>query len=587
MKKLLALMLATSLSFAVLAGCTPTETTTETDTTTPSTTEGTTTETGTGNGSLPAVTDGSQMIINLTSEPPEMFHTKSTTSGSFNVMRHTLGTLTALDENDAPVPGMAESWEYDEATLTYTFKIREGQTWSTGDALTAEDYAYAFKTLIDPRFGAPYANMGYMIKNAEAINTAGADLVTPTEETSEEDRAQYVLDLDAAVEAAMAETPLGVEVVDDYTLKVTLERPLTYALDMLAFGVFNPLDEALYLEYGADYGKNVETTPSCGPFTMTEWVHESEIVLTKNENWYDAANVALDSIKFVMISDSNTSLNALRAGEIHSASVNADQTAQLRGEGVEVDSFSDGSAWYFEYNTTVPGLSNAKVREALTKAIDVDMFINQVIKNDSTVATSFTPPAISGGTFEALANGLIERDITGAKALLEEGLAEEGIALADFKPVYITDDTTAAQTYAAFMQQQFKANLGIDVTVEPMTYKNRIERMQNRDFDIVMSGWGPDYNDPMTFLDLFTSTNGNNHTGYANPVYDQLILDAVNEADPEARTQILLEVEKLIATDYPVGPIYARSLNYVVNGFEGGYRTALQDMNFIYAQPVA
>ncbi len=569
MRKLFATTLALMLGASAFTGCGPTDgpkVTEDTSTEKPATEDKTEDkaedkkEDKTETAETTPVAAAKNISINLGSEPPEMLSILTTDTTSGTVLRHVVENLVMLDENDRVIPGVAESWEFDESTLTYTFKLRENSKWSTGQPVTANDFVYAWRTLVTPETAAEYSYFGYVFKNGEAI-----------------------------ANGEMAPTELGVKAVDDYTLEITLERPTSYALGMFAFYVFAPVNEEAHAQLGDTYGKDAATLPTNGPFNMAEWTHESNIVLTKNPDYWNADKVNLDQITMTMIKDSNAALNEFRTGGAQMIGLTGDQALQLKDEGFDLSTYDDGSAWYFEYNTTEPGLNNPKIRQALTLAVDAELFVSGVVKNNSIIADAFTPPCINGveGPFSEAVGQLIKRgDYAYAKELFEEGLAEEGLETLELS--YITDDSDTAALHGAFFQEQWKTNLGLDVKVETMPFKSRLDRMTTKDFSIVMAGWGPDYNDPMTFLDVFVSGGGNNHTSYANPEYDALIKQAAEEIDPAKREEVLIQAEQILIRDMPIGPIYNRSRDYVTApGLTGVIRTAFQDINLVYADYVA
>ncbi len=566
MKKRLSLLLAAAMVLGTLAGCAPTGTA-------PS---GSTPPTGSvAPTDSPAVTGPKEVTVNLSSEPPELNSVLTTSTGSGNVLRHIVDGLTALDANDKPQPAVAEKWDITDENRTYTFHLREGMKWSNGEPVTANDFVYSWTQLFTPEVAAPYAGTwaGMILGASEHLN-------------GEEPSAEVRTELDAKGYEGL---PMGFKAVDDYTLQVTLTNPYPYFLDVLAFYSFAPLNQKGVEAIGWDtYAKEFDSIVTNGAYKMTSWAHESEIVLEKNTEYYKADSIKIDKITMVMITDAGTALNAFQTGEVDFINVNAENRQILEAQGVEIHQQNDGSCWYFEFNNTLPGLNNAKVRKALTLGVDAETFVKSVVNNNSTVANSFVPPAVSSGEFAAAVGPQLTRgDYAAAKALLDEGLAEEGLTVADFHPVLIADDTSAAQKYSAFFQEQFKTNLGVDVKVELMTYKNRIERMQNNEFSIVMAGWGPDYNDPMTFLDLFVTGSGNNHTQYSNPAYDKLVDDARKEPDPAKRTQIMIQIEELLAQDMPVGYIYNRVKDYVLSDKLTGYvATAFTDMSLLEADVV-
>ena len=196
-------------------------------------------------------------------------------------------------------------------------------------------------------------------------------------------------------------------------------------------------------------------------------------------------------------------------------------------------------------------------------------FVKSILQNDSYVATSFTPKAIAQGEFKKAVGDLIERpannDYTETKKLLEEGLREEGLTLETFKITMIADEGDSVARMCAYVQEQLKQNLGVKMEINQLTYKARLQAMTDKQFSVVMAGWGPDYNDPMTFMDLWVTDGGNNHTSWSNAKYDKLIEDARKEADTAKRTQLLVDAEKLLMEEMPVGPIYCRVRDYVVS----------------------
>lgn len=581
MKKLLALSLALVMVLMAFAGCgakTPPA---------PGSNPGTS-EPG------PAPAGPKEIIVNLGSEPPMMNSILTTSTGSMNVLRHIVDGLVALDQNDEPIPGVAESWTYDEATMTYTFKLRKDYKWNNGEPVTAHDFIFAWDTFFSFEAAAPYAGTWapLILGATERMNVLTDEQYNALDAADKAaiDAAKPSAEFLADMAAKGYENGIGYKAVDDYTLQVTVTGPYPYFLSIMAFPNFFPINEKGYNEMGGvdAYGTEAELLLTNGAFNMTAWNHEDSIVLEKSANYPKAGEINLDKITMLMISDTGTAFNTFLAGEVDMIGLNGEQAQNMRDQGRNVLFYDDGSCWYFEFQNEHKGLNNKKVRQALTMAIDAELFIETVTKNNSAAAYSFVPPAISNGTFTAKVGKLVNRDAAAAKKLLDEGLAELGMTAADLKLTIIADEGDTAAKNCAFFQEQWKTALGIDVAVEQMTYKNRIERMQNHDFDIVMAGWGPDYNDPMTFLDLFVTGNGNNHTKYSNKAYDKLVADAMVEPDAAKREGIMIEIEKVLMDDMPVGPIYNRARDYICSDrLTGVVRTAFTDMSFIYADVVA
>lgn len=502
----------------------------------------------------PGTIEKNSITVNIGSEPPEMFSVTTTDTTSFTVLRHVIENLVSIDENDKVIPGVAIDWTVSEDGLVYTFNLRDNMKWSNGEPVTADDFVFAWTSLLTPSFAADYSYFGYVFKNGKAYNegTATAD-------------------------------QLGFKAVSDYVLEVTLENPTTYFLDTLAFGVFAPLNEKAYNEFGSAYGTDADKMVYNGAFKMTSWEHESRIVLEKNSDYYNAEQIELEKINMVMINDTNAALNSFKAGEVDVIGLNGEQAQLMRSESYPVLTYEDGATFYLEYNMEDPQLGNANLRKAITYAIDKQAFVDSIVKNTSKAAVSFTAPAINGlekKYYEEIGALLPNLDIEKAKEYYSKALEE--LAVDKIELTMITDDTDTAIKNAAFVQEQLRVNLGIEIQVESMPFKSRLERMSNKDFSIVFAGWGPDYNDPMTFLDMFETGNGNNHTSFTSEAYDELLDKVRTELDPVTRMGLLMDLEKMLIDELPIGPIYWRSKDYVLSGkIESGVvRTAFQDMNF-------
>lgn len=516
------------------------------------------------------------LTINTQTEPPELNSVLTTSSGSMDVLRQCMDGLVILDANNDAKPGAAASWDEvtnDDGTVTYTFHMQENGVWSNGTPVTAADFEFALDLLFNPAYGAAYAGTWapYFVGAEDMMAALNAD-------TGELDQAAY----DAAVATK------GWDAVDDKTFTITTTSSYPFFIKLLAFVNFLPVNQAFYEEVGADnYAKDADKLIYNGAFNITEWQHEDHITFAKSDTYWDADAINLKGATFRMIKDDNTSKNEFVAGNLDETPVSGEVASQLKEQGYDIMNYSDGSSWYLEFNCNLPGTNNAKVRKALTLGVDAQSFIDNIVQNESVVATSFTPAAIANGEFKELVGDLTVRstDYTEAKALLEEGLAEEGMTAADLNLVMIADDTTSAQKYATFIQEQLKTNLGVQITINSMPYKSRIAAMQSGDFSLVFAGWGPDYDDPMTFLDLFYSTSGNNHGGYASTQYDALVDAAKAELDVDARNDIMVQIEQLIATDYPIGVIYQRSVSYVQSdAADGLVRKAFNDVNIRYVK---
>lgn len=525
-----------------------------------------------------------EITINLVQEPPEMDSILTTSSGSMNVLRHIVEGLVVLDENDEAQPGMATKWDVSEDKKTYTFHLREGAKWSNGEEVTAEDFVFAWNQHFNARTGAPYASTWMTkIAGAEEIYKATAERVDPNDEKSDYKMAEKDI-------PAFMEEHAGWKAVDKYTFQVTFTGPFQYAAVLMAFPSFFPVNKNAYEAAGGNkkYATDVDKMAFNGPFKMTEWTHEDSIVLEKNPDYWNADEIKLDKITMKMINQETTAMNEYNNGSIDMIQVSGENINQMKDAGADVKGFDDGGAWYLEFNSQEKPYNNAKVRKGLTLAVDPQEMIKTVLQNDSKIATSFTPDCVAQGKFKEHVGDVFQHvtnnDYSEAKKLLEEGLKEEGMTLADFKPTIVCDDTSVAKSQAEFLQAEFKQNVGVQLTIKQVTYKTRLSLMDSGDFEIVFAGWSPDYNDPMSYLDMWVTGNGNNHGKWSNKEYDALIEKAAGIADTNEYYETLKQAEKILAEECPIGFIYDRQTNYVTSDrLKGVVRTAFQDINLNYA----
>lgn len=533
-----------------------------------------------GCGSNSKEETNAEVVINLGTEPSDLNSITSTGSIDGNVLRHCMEGLITLDENDEAIPGVAkevptvENGGISEDGLTYTFKLREDSKWSNGETVTAKDFEFAFTALFTRGTAADYADTwAPLIVGAENLLKATKNITVDK----------------VATEAKDEYEARGWKALDDTTFEVKLNAPCTYFVPLMAFINFYPVNEEFYLNAGSKYATEADQLMYNGAFIMTSWQHENNLVLEKNENYWDNGSIKLSKITMEMITDPNTIINRYNEGTIDMIGLNAanKETLENAGKGDLIAQYNDGSNFYLEFNTNVKGLNNAKVRKALTLALDAETFVKSILKNSSTVANSFTPAAIQNGEFANKVGDLVHRDqydTAAIQALLEEGLAEENMKVSDLDITILMDDGDDVKKQGAFVQEQFK-KIGVTLNVEQVTYQTRLQRMSDKKFDITFAGWGPDYNDPMTFMDLWLTGAGNNHTSWSNAKYDELISKARVEGDAAVRENYLIEAEKILAEEMPVGYVYCRVRDYACSErLTGVRRTAFQDINLKYAE---
>jgi oligopeptide transport system substrate-binding protein len=344
----------------------------------------------------------------------------------------------------------------------------------------------------------------------------------------------------------------------------------------------------LYEKVGAEkYGAEAANLLYNGPFIMESWVHEQNVVLKKNPNYWNASKITIQEVQYDMITDTQASFTKFLAGDYDVTGLGkSDYWIQSEAAGFETKTFSDGATFYLEFNLKDPSMANKKIRQALCYALDRKSYISKIMKDKSIPALAFVNPEIRGATktsYREEAGDLIkDNQSEEAKKLYAEGLAELGVDKISVS--IISDDSDLAKSRAEAMAESMKKNLGIEISVDSMPFKSRLEKMSNGEFQMVYAGWGPDYNDPMTFLDMFETGNGNNHTSYSSAEYDKLLADARKTMDNKKRYEIYKQMEKLLLTDMPIAPIFFRIRAYTTRPeVKGITRSAFQDMNYLYA----
>ncbi len=449
--------------------------------------------------------------------------------------------LLKRDKDGQIVGGLAEKWEVSEDGLVWTFHLRDGIKWSNGDPITANDFKAGWLRALDPNTASQYSYMLYPIKNAEAFNNGKAKV---------ED--------------------LGIKVVDDKTIEVTLEAPTPYFDDLLTFKTYMPTNEKFLAEKGDKYfAEDAENVLSSGKYVMKEWVHDSEIKLEKNPNYYDAANVKVDNVVLKLIADNAAAFNAFKNGEVDVTTVTIEQAKEFAGDD-RLKSNNDGSVWYMLFNTHNKVLSNKKIRKALLMAVNREEMTSKVLNGAGRVAKTFVPAGIGmQGLEKADFTEEVPTTIPGfnpdeAKKLLAEGLSELGLKqFPDLELLF--NDSGNNKVIAEYIQESLNKNLGVNLNLAAVEFKERVARMKSQQFDIVLAGWSGDFKDPITYLDLFTTNGGNNNGRYSNPRYDELVKTIKSTGDKEVRIKAMIELEGIIADETPVGTLFHRERKILVN----------------------
>ena len=508
----------------------------------------------TGNGTA------QEVRLNLGDEPPSLDPQRSNDQLSFDVIGQVQEGLVRIKDTAhiEKGSGLAKDWTVSPDGLTYTFTLKDAR-WSDGQPIKAQDFEFAWKRAMDPRTGSQYNYQLFYIKGGEAAATIKIPQnykSDPAAKTS----------TDQQIEAALKD--VAVKATDEKTLTVTLSHPTPYFLSLTAFPTYMPSRQDVVEKHGEKYGADADRLVFSGPFKVTTWTHENELILEKNENYWDAATVKLEKVNFQLnVKETNTAINMFEAGDLDSTGIPGDFIPQYKDKGLQTMPIA--ASYYAEFNTKDPVFKNAKIRKAFSLAIDRKLFTNDIMRNGSLPAEGLVPPSIPGlvdptKPFRQESGALVP---TGAqpdeaKRLLAEGLRELNLQQLP-EITLLTNDSATAKKYSQGLQEFWNKNLGVAVKLESIAFKQALQKMIAGQFQVVLGGWAADYLDPMTFLDLFLTGGGNQYAGYANSAYDSLVEGAKRTDDQKERLKALSAAEKMLVDDAPIAPLYFATINWV------------------------
>lgn len=401
--------------------------------------------------------------------------------------------------------------------------------WSNGDPVTSEDFRYAWLRALNPDTAGQFAFIISDFVEGASDFAAG--------EGSAED--------------------VGISAPDDQTLEVTLANPTPFFLGLTAFPTYFPLNQSFVEEQGDSFGRSADAILYNGPYTLSEFDSANGATFEKRGDYWDADNAAMETVEGRIVKDEQTALNLYQSGELDRTSLTSEQVEQFR----DSDEFSTEAqlvSWWFDMNLEDDVLSNKSIREAIQRAVNREQLAQDVL-NDGSVASEGLVPRETAGpdgeTFrEAYGSVVSEFNADEARQLYEQGVEELGQ-----QPTLtiLTGDTSVARDLATFLQGQLQENLGAEVEIDQQPFDARLERMEASDYQMVVSGWGADFNDPINFMNLYTSENSFNNSGFSNEEYDQLIEQAGSEADEQQRMDLMADAESLLVQDEAaIAPLY-------------------------------
>ncbi len=518
MKRTLVLILALTVLVTVFAGC---------------------------GSSSNSTSSGKAISATIASEPKTLDPSLNNSVDGGNYILCGFEGLATIGKDGTIVPGAAEKWEISSDGLVWTFHIRKDAKWSDGKDLTSNDFIYSWKRTVDKETAADYAYYIYFIKNGEKINSGEADINT-----------------------------LGVKAINDKTLEVTLENPCPFFTEIVAFPVLVPQREDIVSKDASKWALDPKTYIGNGPYKLTSWEHDSKITFEKSDTYWGKDSIVAPKIEWYLMNDQNAILSAFKNGQVvYAKNIPTDEFAAEKEAGNLIILPLLGN-YYIDLVNNKPPFDNPKIRKAFSLAIDRNYLVEKVRKGGETPASGFVPYGIADvkqePDFRTTAGDLIsakqedyQKNIAEAKKLLAEAGYPDGKGLP--KITYGLNTGAGHEPVAEAIQQMWKENLGVEVEILAQEWNVFQQSRKDGVYSINRNGWLGDYLDPSTFMDVFTTGNGQNNAKYSNPKYDELISAARKETDATKRIQIFHDAEKILMEDSPIAPLFFYTQPVVVS----------------------
>jgi oligopeptide transport system substrate-binding protein len=493
-----------------------------------------------------AVTKPDTVKYVLDAEPSRLDPAMTTVVTDDEVELQIFEGLTRMDEHDQPQPALAKSWEISPDGKTYTFHLRDGIVWSDGTPITAQDFEYSWKRVVNPDIASENSYMMFPIEQAEDYfnGKAKADEV-------------------------------GIKALDDKTLQVKLQNPTAYFLNLTAFHCYYPVPKALVEAKPDTWAADAEGLPSCGPFKITKWVHSSEIHLEKNEKYWDADKVKLSHMEFP-ISDSQATRLTLVESNQANMTVEPPPADQERLERLGLYKVVPYlGIYYYVFNVTKPPFDDVRVRRAFALAMQRESLVKNIVRGQKEAAYGWVPFGIvdpaTGRDFREEGGKLAREDADLAKKLLQEAGYDKNHSLPPVTLLFNTNEINKAIAEAT--QAMWKENLGIQVSLMNQESKVFVSTRSKGDYQIARASWTADYVDPLSFMEVFSDQA--NDAQYHNEAYNALIKKAKETDNQAVRMAAMHEAEQILFDDCVIIPIYYTTQPYVVQPYVKGYSCSL------------
>ena len=467
---------------------------------------------------------------------------------SFTALHAIIDGLMKPAKDGTTTYGIAKSSEVSEDGLTHTYKLRDAK-WSNGDAVTANDFVYAWQRIFRKK-GSYYYMFADGIASIQGAQEL-SDKIDAGEELTDDDL-----------------NSMGVKAIDDYTLEVKTTVRVSFFDELMAFPCFFPINEKFCEKQGDKYGKSAKAILGNGAFIMTNWEPGSIAEFKKNEDYYEAKTVKIEKLVMKLVQDPKVAAQSFMAGETDYAPITSDLVDKYKDDD-SYQTFNEGYLFYLSLNFKTKELANANVRKALSLAINREDFTANILKDGSKAARGFIPAELSTGPdgkdFRDTAATFTAYDTTKAQEALDAGLKELGVSSIKLRLTYGTDESPMDQL-ATYLQNSFSKLKGLEIEMVATTKQDRIyTKQKNGDYDICCTRWGPDYGDPTTYLNLLLTNNSNNYGKYTSSAFDGKMDQAKQASDDTQRWTYLQEAEKIAMDDYAYIPVFEKGTAVLQN----------------------
>ncbi|XOQ44168.1 MAG: Dipeptide-binding protein DppE [Clostridium sp.] len=516
-------------------------------------------------GNSAAETQPVSLTVQVGTEPDSIDPALNTSVDGFIYIEHMFEGLTKLDQDGNIVNGQAEDIQISDDGLTYTVTLRDDIKWSDGEPVTAQDFVYGWQRVVDPKTGSEYSYMLDPVVNATDIYTGKNPDVTS----------------------------LGITAKDDKTLEIKLIAPCAYFLELLSRPMFYPMRKDI-VDGNDKWTQDPSTYIGNGPYQMKEWNHKESIVAEKSDTYYNKDEVTVDKITFMLMDDDSAIQAAYQNGELQFADSYPVEEQDTWAATDDYHNMAQLGTYYIAFNCEKEPFNDPRVRKALTLAIDRNYIVENITKAGQIPADAFVSTGVSdadsskqfrdvGGSYFSTAEEDYEKNVEEAKKLLAEAGYPNGEGFPTFEYSYNT--SSGHKAIAEALQNMWKEELGINCTLASQEWAVFIDSRQKGNYEVARDGWLADYNDPISYLDLFLTDSENNDPHWSNQEFDDLIMQAKSTGDQEVRMQAMHDAEDILMEEMPACPIYFYTDVYLQKpNISNVVTTPLGDKLFTYAK---